>query len=103
MPVINSTLDLGTTITNDLSSCMHIRDIAAKAHMRANAIHRSFLLKDKHFLLRAHLVLCQTSVRTQFCRVVSIFEAIVLIKKVQRRFTKRLRGLERTSYSELIV
>jgi len=82
---------------------MHIRDIAAKAHMRANAIHRSFLLKDKHFLLRAHLVLCQTSVRTQFCRVVSIFESIVLIKKVQRRFTKRLRGLERTSYSELIV
>ena len=47
----------------------HIKNIVAKAHMRANAIHRCFFSKDKHFLLRAHLVLCQTSVRTESLRV----------------------------------
>ena len=46
LPVVNSTLDLGITVTHDLTPCMHIKNIVAKAHMRANAIRRCFVSKD---------------------------------------------------------
>ena len=42
LPVVNSTLDFGITVTNDLSSCVHMKNIVAKAHACANAIHRWF-------------------------------------------------------------
>ena len=38
--MINSCRDLGVTVSSDLSFSMHVKTIVAKAHQRANAIHR---------------------------------------------------------------
>jgi len=56
LPVVNSCVDLGITISNDLSPRLHINTIVAKAHKRANAIHRCFISKDVSTLIRAFIV-----------------------------------------------
>ena len=62
LPVVNSNLDLGITIANDLSPCDHTKNIVAKAHMRANAIHRCFVSKDKNGIFYALIPrLCKTN------------------------------------------
>jgi len=49
-------VDLGITISNDLCPRLHINTIVAKAHKRANAIHRCFISKDVNTLMRAFIV-----------------------------------------------
>jgi len=46
LPVVNSCVDLGTTVSNDMSPRLHITNMVAKAHKPANAIHRCFISKD---------------------------------------------------------
>ena len=43
--------DLGIVIAQDLSPSIHISEIAAKAHQRANCILRTFVSKDINLLL----------------------------------------------------
>ena len=97
----SSCRDLGVTITHDLSPSLHIGEITAKAHLRANCILRCFLSGDVNLLVRAFIVYVRPIV--EYCSVVwspSLKHDIDLIEKVQRRFTKRLRGLQTYSYSE---
>ena len=79
----------------------HIHAITAKAHQRANSIHRCFLSGDNNSLVRAFVVYVRpileyNSVVWLPCLKCEIEE----IEKVQRRFTKRLKGLEHVSYSD---
>jgi len=81
--------------------CDHIKNIVAKAHMRANAIHRCFVSKDKWSLLRAYLVYVRPIL--EYNSVVwspYLKQDILSIEKVQRRFTKRLWKLNTVSYPE---
>jgi len=48
--------DLGIIITRDLSPSQHIHAITAKAHQRANSIHRCCLSGDHNSLVRAFVV-----------------------------------------------
>ena len=52
-------MDLGITVSNDMSPRLHVNSMVAKAHKRANAIHRCFISKDVSTLIRAfvHCVL----------------------------------------------
>ena len=56
LPVVNSCVDLGITVSNDMSPRLHINNMVAKAHKRANAIHRCFISKDISTLVRAFIV-----------------------------------------------
>jgi len=101
LPVVCSTLDLGVTITSDLTPRMHVKNIVAKAHMRANAIHRCFVSKDRSSLLRAFLVYVRPLL--EYNSVVwspYLKQDILSIENVQRRFTKRLRGLGDVAYAD---
>ena len=101
LPKNSSCRDLGVTITHDLSPSLHIGEIAAEAHQRANCILRCFLSGDVKLLVRAFTVYVCPIV--EYCSVVwspSLKQDIDLIEKVQRRFTKRLSGLKAYSYSE---
>ena len=93
--------DLGIVIAQDLAPSIHIREITAKAHQRANCILRSFVSKDINLLMRAFIVYVRPIV--EYCSVVwssSLKKDTELIEKVQCRFTKRLPGLKHMSYNE---
>jgi len=93
--------DLGVTITSDLSSSQHVNEITTKAHKRANCILRCFASRDANLLVRAFIV---------YVRPILEYNSIIWspylkkevsqIEKVQRRFTKRLRGLSNVGYTE---
>ena len=92
---------LGVIVTSDLSPSMHINEITAKAHYRANCILRCFECKNVGLLVRAFLVYVRPIV--EYCSVVwspCLKQDIETIEKVQRRFTKRLKGLKWMSYKE---
>ena len=83
---------LYTSVTEDAVdlSPLHIGEIAAKAHQRANCTLRCFLSGDVNLLVRAFIVYVRHIV--EYCSVVwspSLKHDIDLIEKVQRRFTKR--------------
>ena len=87
--------DLGITITRDLSPSAHISEMAAKAHRRANSILRCFVSKDVRLLMRAFIVYVRPIV--EYCSVIwspYLKQDIETVEKVQRRFTKRLKGLK---------
>jgi len=101
LPSNSSCRDLGVTIAHDLSPSLHIGKIAAKAHQRANCILLCFLSGDVNLLVRAFIVYVRPIV--EYCSLVwspCLKHDNDLIEKVQRRFTKRLRGLKTYSYSE---
>ena len=101
LPAVTSVRDLGVTVTSNLSPSTHIRDIVSRAHKRALAIHRSFVSRDTNMLVRAY----KTYVRPMVEHNSVIWsphniQDIQEIERVQRKFTKRLRGYHSYSYEE---
>jgi len=93
--VLQCQRDLGIVVSGDLSPTLHINDIVAKAHRRANLILRAFESRDVSLLLRAFLVYVRPLVEYNF--VIwspSTMKDISALESVQRRFTKRLHGLK---------
>jgi len=101
LPYVTTSRDLGIVIAQYVSPSIHISEIAAKAHQRANCILRTFVPKDINLLKREFIVYLRPIV--EYCSVIwspSLKKDIELIEKVQRRFTKRLPGLKHMSYNE---
>ena len=79
----------------------HINEIVAKAHQRANMIHRCFVSRNVELLTRAFVTYVRPLL--EYNSVIwspSLKRDIALLEQVQRRFTKRLRGLKDHSYDE---
>jgi len=72
--------------------------VVAKAHRRSAAIHRAFVSRNVDLLVRAYL----RRLVEHNCVIWSPFTVkdIETIESVQRRFTKRLPGLNCSSYAE---
>jgi len=101
LPVVSSYRDLGITITDDLSPSLHINGIVTKAHQRANMIHRCFVSRNVNLLTRAYLTYVRPLLEhNSIIWSPHVNRDILLIERVQRRFTKRLRGLTGYSYDE---
>jgi len=98
LPVVESTCDLGIIVSCDSSPC----DIVAKAHKRAAAIHRTFVSRNIHLLLRAFTVYVRPLLGHDsviWCPFT--VHDIEAVESVQRRLTKRLpAGLNGLSYPE---
>jgi len=92
------------TITSDLSSSQHINEIVNKAHQRANHIIRCVLSGHTSTLIRAFIVYLRPILEYN-CVIwsPSLKRDIDLIERVQRRFTKRMRGLKDLSYTERLL
>ena len=99
LPRTMTVCDLGVTTTYDLSSTQHINEITAKAHRCANCILRCFVSGDVDTLIRAFIVYVRPIVE---CNSIiwspHLTQDIQQIEKVQRRFAKRLGGLNCLSY-----
>ena len=104
LPNVTYCRDLGVIITSDLSSTQYITEIVSKAHQRANCILRSFTSGDIGLLLRAFIVYVRPIV--EYNSIIwspVIKHDIELVEKVQRRFTKRLRGFHNMSYCDRLT
>ena len=74
LPVVNSCVDLGITVSNDMSPRLHINNMVAKAHKLANAIHRCFISKDVSTLVRAFIVYVRPIVEYNSLSLIHISE-----------------------------
>ena len=82
----------------------HINEIVSRAHQRAALINRSFLSRDTNNLILAF----KTCVRPMLEYVSPVWSLthVMLIRSVeavQRRFTKRLPGMDQLQYTERLT
>ena len=88
-------------MSHGLRPATHINATIAKAHQRANAIHRAFVSRDISLLVRAFLVYVRPIV--EYNSIIwspHLKQDIEAVENVQRRFTKRLPGFKKFSYQE---
>jgi len=88
-------------MSNDLSPGIYIDEIVAKAHQRADMIHRCFISRNVELLTRAFVKYVRLLL--EYNSVIwspSLKRDIALLEQVQRRFTKRLPHLKDHSYDE---
>jgi len=99
---VDSVKDLGIIVGSELKFSKHIGNIVARAHPRANLIHKFFLSWDVQTLARTFTVYVRPLLEYGSCVWSPHFKSeIDGIESVQRRFTKRLRFLNNMSYSLL--
>jgi len=101
LPVVAFCRDLGVMLASDLSPSIHIWEIVRKAHQRANAILRCFVTRDKELLVRTFTTYVRPLLEyNSLIWSPHVKKDIEAIEKVQRRFTRRLSGINTLSYSQ---
>ena len=101
LPCLSQYRDLGVVITSELSPSLHTQHITATAHQRANSILRCFVSGDVKQLVRVFIVYVRSLL--EYNSVIwspRLIQDIMKTEKVERHFTKRLRGLKHLSYSD---
>ena len=104
LPCLPHCRDLGVTITSELSSALHIQQITTKAHQRANSILRCFVSGNVTLLVRAFVVYVRPVL--EYNSIIwspHLKQEIMMIEKVQRRFTKRLHGCKALTYTDRLA
>jgi len=93
--------DLGILVYSEIKFGRHINHIVARAHARANLIHKCFVSKDVNALMRAFVTYVRPIVERASCVWSPCnITAAKKIEAVLRRFTKRLPSLNKLSYHE---
>ena len=101
LPNVDSIIDLGIMIDNKLRFNKHYRQLVNKAQHRASLIFKSFSSRQPILLFKAFTVYVRPIL--EYCSSVwsPVYKSdIELVERVQRGFTKRLRGLKYLTYSE---
>ena len=97
---VESIRDLGVIMSKDMKFQEHYRYIFKSASKAANLIFRCFKTRDRAFLVK----MFKTFVRPKLEYATQVWNPgylkdIDLLESVQRRYTKRLTGLSKLSYS----
>jgi len=101
LPNVETVVNLGVTIDSQLKFSEHINKMVYKAQTRSKLLMKCFISRDTATLLRAFKVYVRPIL--EYCSSVwspHFTKDIELIETVQRRFTKRLRGLWNVPYDE---
>jgi len=101
LPNCDIVRDLGVEVDSNLSFSQHISHIVSKALSRSYLLSRSFTSRDTSTLVKAFKIYVRPIV--EYCSTVwspHLAKDIDLLESVQRRFTKHLPGLRKTSYPE---
>jgi len=101
LPTVDSIRDLGIIVCKNLKFNKHVDNIVARAHQRASLILRCFKSRDTTTLCRAFVVYVRPLV--EYCSQIwspSYLSDIYKIERVQRRFTRRLKGMNSLSYGQ---
>ncbi len=104
IPSVNRVKDLGVTVQSDLKFHEHCVNVVQSASVMANMIFKCFLSRKTDFLLRMYT----TFVRPRLEYATQVWSShylkdIDLIEGVQRRFTKRLPGMNELSYPQRLL
>lgn len=101
LPVENVTRDLGVFVSDDLKFSVHCQKIVCKALVKSNLIFKSFLCRDRKFLVNMFKTYVRCLLENNTC-VWSpyLIGDINKVEAVQRKFTKRVPGLSTLSYRE---
>jgi len=103
LPCLPDCRDLGITITSELSPALHIQQITAEAHQRANAVLRCFVSRNIRLLVRAFVVYVRPVLEyNSVTWSPHLKQDITWIEKV-RQFIKRLRGFKCLTYAERLA
>jgi hypothetical protein len=104
LPVSDSAVDLGFTISNNLKTSLHCVNVTKKALNTAAHIFRCFKTRDVDFLLKMYEIYVRPIVESS-SPVWSPYlkKDIDLVEKVQRRFTKRVPGMSDLSYEQRLT
>ena len=97
-------IDLGIHFDENVKFISHIHEISKRANQRANLIHRTFLSKNSHSLVKAYKVYVLPLL--EFNSIIwspSQIGLINTVESVQRDFTKRLLGLNTVSYADRLT
>jgi len=104
LPCLSHCRDLGVTITSDLSPSLHIQQITTKAHQCANSILRCFVSGNVTLLVRAFVAYIRPILEyNSVTWSPYLKQEIMMIEKVQRTFTKRLRGYKNLTYTDRLT
>ena len=101
---VNKCRDLGVLIDEKLTFRAHVIDLVARAKQRMSLILRSFVSRDPQLLMQSFKSFILPIV--DYCSQVwspYLIQDIILIESIQRRFTKRIPGLARLSYTERLT
>jgi hypothetical protein len=100
----DSHVDLGITISSDLSFDTHINGIVSKARQRVSTLLRGFLSRNLSTMRLAFITYIRPILEYN-CIVWSpnLIHLIDLIENVQRNFTKRLPSLSSLPYTERLA
>ena len=104
LPLIDTVKYLGTLNDSQLKVDLHINFTVAKANARACLIFRCFVSKDRVSIIKAFITYVRPLIEYVSC--VWTPNSVRLIRKieaVQKRFTKRLPGLEVLEYHERLT
>jgi hypothetical protein len=104
IPRQNSTIDLGVTVTDDLSFELHINTIVSKARQRISVLFRGFLTRNIDIMRRAFIVYIRPIL--EYNSVVwnpCLAYLIELLEGVQRNFTKRIPSISSRTYPERLA
>jgi hypothetical protein len=101
LPNVDSISDLGVTMDSDLKFSKHINVVVCKANQRSSLILRCFKSRDPAVLSRAFTVYVRPLL--EYCSQVwspCYVTDVRKVESVQRRFTRRLVGMQTLSYSD---
>lgn len=104
IPSTSYTLDLGITITCDLSFQTHINNIVAKALQRNSTFFRGFVSRSLNLCRKAFVTYIRPLL--EYNSVVwnpTFIYLIDLVESVQRRFSKRIPCLSNLSYTDRLA
>ena len=101
---VSSCRDLGITVSSDLSPREHVNTIVLKAHQRANMILKCFISTDTKVLSGAYYTYVRPILEYNSVVWSPVLKCeIGALERVQRRFTKRLRGMKELSYIDRLT
>ena len=101
IPAVESMSDLGVVMNRSLSFTAHVCNVVRRASTRMNLLFKCFMTRNNKTLIRGYKVYVRPIL--EYCSVVwSPYRVkdIKAIEAVQRKFTKRLNGLQHMSYAE---
>ena len=101
LPSVDQVTDLGITLDSKLRFSIHINKIVKKSITRANLILKCFYSRDTSTLIKAFKVYVRPII--EYCSPAwspHLVKDIILLESVQRKFTKRLPGMQNIPYPQ---
>ena len=96
--------DLGVYVNSDLKPSNHCSKIVSKASSRSALVFKAFLCRHRDFLLRMFCTYVRPILEyNSVCWSPCLVKDIIKVESVQRRYTKRIPGLQNLSYSQRLV